>query len=643
MRQRSIRRIGWTLSVVLMAVVSIGRAEESRFATTDSSNQYVHYIDLYDSTHTKIAPSPDGAAPYSPKGTCGKCHDYEAMSHGWHFNAAAKLVDPGRPGEPWIWSDERTGTQIPMSYRDWPRVLDPQTLGMTPHDFTKTFGHHLPGGGTGEMTETEDEAAKAAWAKSGALEIDCMLCHSGNRRYSFETWAEHVEKGDFAAASTAALSMGKITGSGAAAKVVYNPNLFESDGKVYFDVIRKPMDNTCYYCHSTRSVGQGAAPKWNHDEDVHVRAGFGCADCHRNGVEHHTVRGFEGEPNAEGQDVVTLSCRGCHYNTEKDGKLVSLGGRLGAPDPIHEDFPPIHFEKMSCTSCHSGPRAEPTSGAVQTAMAHLLGIPEHGRPLQMLPRIAQPVFERDQDGVIYPYRVMWPAFWGYAKGDAVRPIDPETAYKKLRSALRVRKNLREELMDPRISPTDKAKLLGEERAKVKDEELTDEEKAKLDALKLDLASKDWDEKLVKALGALAKDAGEGEKPVYVAAGRKFELSEDGKSVVAASMPDNAYRWPLGHNVRSARQALGATGCIECHTTDSNFFFGKVTTSAPLPVIDTDTTQMHERIGEGTEDYIKITNGVFKFFIIATVVGLLLHMAGDFLSNQVLKRRGDDDE
>jgi hypothetical protein len=61
------------------------------------------------------------------------------------------------------------------------------------------------------------------------------------------------------------------------------------------------------------------------------------------------------------------------------------------------------------------------------------------------------------------------------------------------------------------------------------------------------------------------------------------------------------------------------------------------------VIDTHTVEMHERMGEGTEDYIKITNSLFKFFIIATVVGLLLHMAGDFLSNQVLRRRGDDEE
>ena len=642
MRQRSICRIGWTLSATLLAVATIGHAEESRFATTDSSNQYVHYIDLYDATHTKISPSADGSPPYSPKGTCGKCHDYEAMSHGWHFNAAAKLVDPGRPGEPWIWADERTSTQIPMSYRDWPKVFSPDSLGMTHHDFTKHFGHHLPGGGVGEMTETEDEKAKAAWEKSGALEIDCMLCHSGNRRYNFETWAEHVEKGDFAAASTAALNMGKISGSGTSAKVVYNPNLFESDGKVYFDVIRKPMDNTCYYCHSMRPVGEGINSDWNHDEDVHVRAGFKCSDCHRNGVDHHTVRGFYGEKNADDQDVVTLSCRGCHYDTEKDGEVV-LGGRLGAPDPIHEDFPAIHFEKMSCTSCHSGPRVDPENGAVQTAMAHLLGLPEHGRPLETLPRIVQPVFERNENGVIFPYRVMWPAFWGYAKGDEIRPIDPETAYKELRSSLRVRKNLREELMDPRISTSDKAKLLGEDRSRVKEEELTAEEQAKLDALKFEKATEDWDEKLVKALNKLAGDAGEGEKAVYIAAGKKHELSEDGKSIKVSDIADNSYRWPLGHNVRSARQALGATGCIECHTTDSNFFYGEVKAAAPLELVQTDAVQMHELMGEGTEDYIKITNGVFKFFIIGTVVALLLHMAGDFLSNQVLKRKGDDED
>src|SRR5262249_33918595 len=57
------------------------------------------------------------ANPYSTAQTCGRCHEYEAIGRGWHFNAALGNVKAGRPGEPWILTDPATRTQIPLSYR----------------------------------------------------------------------------------------------------------------------------------------------------------------------------------------------------------------------------------------------------------------------------------------------------------------------------------------------------------------------------------------------------------------------------------------------------------------------------------------------------------------------------------------------
>ncbi len=93
-------------SVVLMKALLLGLwccgtaagAEESRFAMTHSRSQYVHWIDLYDATDTKIDPSDPHAPPYSPVFTCGRCHDYEAIAHGYHFNAMQKLADCGAAG-----------------------------------------------------------------------------------------------------------------------------------------------------------------------------------------------------------------------------------------------------------------------------------------------------------------------------------------------------------------------------------------------------------------------------------------------------------------------------------------------------------------------------------------------------------------
>jgi hypothetical protein len=40
-------------------------------------------------------------------------------------------------------------------------------------------------------------------------------------------------------------------------------------------------------------------------------------------------------------------------------------------------------------------------------------------------------------------------------------------------------------------------------------------------------------------------------------------------------------WPFAHDVRPARQALGAGGCTDCHSLGSDFFFVKVKATGPL--------------------------------------------------------------
>ncbi len=155
---------------VLLPIVCFGfalSAGESRFAQTGSRSQYTHWIDLYDASRRRIDPTDPKAPPYSPRRTCGSCHDYEAISLGHHFNAIQNSTKPGRPGEPWIWTDTRTGTQIPLSYRGWPGTYEPGALGISTWDFVLKFGRHLPGGGPGEQA-SEAAAAKEAAPKEPA-------------------------------------------------------------------------------------------------------------------------------------------------------------------------------------------------------------------------------------------------------------------------------------------------------------------------------------------------------------------------------------------------------------------------------------------------------------------------------------------
>ena len=159
-------RIGFLIAI-LFALLTTGTtacAEESRFAATHSRSQYVHWIDLYDADGAKIDPNADEAKPYSPVHTCGRCHDYASIAHGYHFSAPLSGHTDARSGEPWIWTDTRTGTQIPMSYREWAGTYHPRDVGISDREFVLKFGHHMPGGGVGATPPavTEKSASEEA-------------------------------------------------------------------------------------------------------------------------------------------------------------------------------------------------------------------------------------------------------------------------------------------------------------------------------------------------------------------------------------------------------------------------------------------------------------------------------------------------
>jgi hypothetical protein len=618
--------------ILLLMLCTVSTARESRYAQTNSRSDYVHWIDLYDVNNRKIDPTAEDASPYSPKNTCGRCHDYDAISHGFHFNATDRSATHGRPGEPWVWTDERTGTQIPMSYRRWAGTHAPDDLGIAAWDFVLKFGSHHPGGGAGagpsateetadeeqaavepaeaEAAEADEDAAEdgARWNLAGELEVDCLICHTNSGAYSHEFRWEQIEGQNFAWAPTVAMGLGDVEGSvsrlpddfdpaavdensrNKLPSTSYRPLRVNADQEVFVDVVRRPNDDTCYYCHTTRLVGQDVAPEWTHDQDVHLRAGMSCSDCHRNGIDHHTVRGYEGEQHPTGQSVATLSCRGCHL-----GDQQQPAGRLGAPKPLHKGLPPLHLERLSCTACHSGAGPAPEAFQEQTARLHRLGLPSHDFTAEMAPGVVTSVLKDDQ-GRLYPHRMVWPAFWGTLQGDAIQPLNPEVVYEATRKTLRVRRGetFADSLMDVRLSSEDKAAVLGEERAKTSEDELTEEEKAKLEELQTAKGLEAYREKLAAALTDLKEVVTQQDaQPVYVSGGKAFRLGEDGSIVTFDNPAAEPYAWKLGHNVRPAGLSSGVTGCFECHSLDSPIFDGRVTALGPAPDPEPVTRVMHE--------------------------------------------------
>ena len=140
----------------------------------------VHLIPLRDETNELIVPTETNPMPFSARFTCGPCHDYDLVRGGWHFNAGFAAKD-GRPGQPWIWVDEKTGTWLPLTYRKWPGSWDPAVLGLEPWDMTLLFGRHMPGAGPGEPWG-EEAGPGSRWNVSGFLEANCLACHGLRRR-----------------------------------------------------------------------------------------------------------------------------------------------------------------------------------------------------------------------------------------------------------------------------------------------------------------------------------------------------------------------------------------------------------------------------------------------------------------------------
>jgi len=665
--------------VLTLALAAAGIGSLAAFPTKyvhldGSRTPAVHIIPLLDERGDKIRPDDNPAMPFSPRATCGDCHEYDAISTGWHFNASKDVTQPGRPGEPWVVIDAETGTQIPISYRDWPGAWRPEDLGMSAWDFTKTFGRHLPGGGVGEggrlmdygYTQKPAEEAPAVdpesrWEISGELEVNCLACHNAGREQNQGEWVFQVMRENFRWAATGASMLGVVRNVASRLpesydyingrnpddawavppNVLYNPAHFDCKERIFFDVTRDPPARRCYFCHSTVPADTDLSEGWMEDGDVHVAAAkFTCTDCHRNGLDHFMVRGYEGE--STDPSVASLTCRGCHL---QDDGGDDAGGRLTAPYPLHRGLPTIHIEKLACTTCHAGPMPTADIGRVKTSRANRLGIHGAASWSTELPYILSPVYIRQDDGKIGPHALMWPAFWGRIEGDEVKPLPVEVAApyvgilreaKKFAAVDARWKQIEEDTADVELyfdteavkgeavdavkaaaaaneaatenttaetvalarlanavadDTIDKFNLFLAMQEEEEDEDLDGQDGSEAEAPEpesepepepepeLDLEPL-TDPEAAQVLANLAQKAAIQGEPVYVANGRLYRTSNGQTLTASEHAAARPYTWPIGHDVRPAAQSLGSGGCTDCHAPDAPFFFAAVKPDTP---------------------------------------------------------------
>jgi len=332
-----------------------------------------------------------------------------------------------------------------------------------PWDFTLLFARHMTGGGVSEP-EDDEFSPESRWEVSGKLEINCMGCHNASRQQSHSEWAKQVLRHNFRWAATASSGLGEVGGMASrlpgtwdlfdgpnpndtewavVPTVRYWPSQFDSKHRVFFDIAPKIDDQRCLACHSVTQVGEN---RLTAHQDIHSATGIGCVDCHRNEIGHSMTRGYKKEAeDYQGDGKSEFSCWGCHMDEDMSKKGSKTAGRLGAPYPEHSGIPAVHFEKLSCTVCHSGPLPSKESTQVRTSRGNRLGIYGVAQWSTEWPHIVEPVFVRDQAGKIAPHRLMWPAFWGKQEGENITPLNPSSVEEAAGEILMVEENVVEVL------------------------------------------------------------------------------------------------------------------------------------------------------------------------------------------------------
>lgn len=322
--------------------------------------------------------------PYSPKQTCGRCHDYDTITRGYHFTQGqgeeptadqrARCLwasTPGNYGGTWC-------SPAPLYPYLSPKKNDSAaTMDMTSFKFfTMPCGTCHPGGGSAEYDRDgkrydhwmadpasgltpggdngfDGDYYQARWSETGVLEADCLLCHLPE--YNFSERNKQLAAWNFRWAPSAAAGFATVTGSvkdGQPVEVAYDPARFNPDGTIAPHIARHPRNEACLACHAQPGWKKRGA-NFNPRTDVHLRAGLRCVDCHPAGssATDPRISGREEHQIGKGDDP------GGHVRDDLDNTMVACAdchatGRLGAPIATHRWLPPLHMEKIACQTCH---------------------------------------------------------------------------------------------------------------------------------------------------------------------------------------------------------------------------------------------------------------------------------------------------
>ncbi|MCP4138840.1 MAG: hypothetical protein GY755_00860 [Chloroflexi bacterium] len=215
----------------------------------------------------------DTGNPVSTIETCGACHDSAFIEkHSYHANAGFDNMVPA--GETlteraWDTSTGLFGSWSPVTYRYLSPAGD-EKIDLTTPEWIQVFGSRHPGGGPAFYSQSGEKLSDLAydkdsfesnivdpktgeltqwdWEKSGAVEMNCFLCHITTPDNDARKKA--LAEGSFQWANTATLVKSEIVKENAG-EFEWNADAFneEKELKEEFLHIQDPSDNNCGLCH----------------------------------------------------------------------------------------------------------------------------------------------------------------------------------------------------------------------------------------------------------------------------------------------------------------------------------------------------------------------------------------------------------
>ncbi|MCX6929566.1 MAG: hypothetical protein NT154_41080, partial [Verrucomicrobia bacterium] len=264
-------------------------------------------------------------------------------------------------------------------------------------------------------------------------------------------------------------------------------------------------------------------------------------------------------------DNTVRSCESCHQE-----------GTLGAPIAKHSWLPPLHMEKIACVTCHipkrytkaalvqasdvfnAAPRITPPPKRIWTFYDQDMTFWNHYGELDLFTVKDQPVDEfrptvARYKGKIFPVDRVHSAWVGFEEQG--KPGLNQLFMKDFYAMWLKHKN------DPSKFP--KLSLIRDDNGDGMPEVNRPEE---IDALLASTAE------FLKATSFPMQ----GRRLVYVNDDRVYYSGTDVHEIAKESHEATPYAsvYKYSHNVLPARAALGANGCIDCHSRKAGFFFGR---------------------------------------------------------------------